>query len=97
MMTCCCACLTGVTRFLADMNEPLLDENSDRFVLFPIKYNQIWEMYKKAEASFWTGAWPLVVVQQMCGCLDALTESERYDFVQPRRWILGGICSIGKA
>jgi ribonucleoside-diphosphate reductase subunit M2 len=34
--------------------EPLLDENSDRFVLFPIKYNQIWEMYKKAEASFWT-------------------------------------------
>lgn len=35
-------------------SEPLLDENSDRFVLFPIKYNEIWEMYKKAEASFWT-------------------------------------------
>lgn len=35
--------------------EPLLDENADRFTMFPIKYNDIWEMYKKAEASFWTG------------------------------------------
>ena len=40
---------------IADMNEPLLAENADRFVLFPIKYQSIWEMYKKAEASFWTG------------------------------------------
>lgn len=36
------------------MNEPLLAENKDRFVLFPIKHKDIWEMYKKAEASFWT-------------------------------------------
>lgn len=34
--------------------EPILKENKDRFVLFPIKHNNIWEMYKKAEASFWT-------------------------------------------
>jgi len=34
--------------------EPLLDPNADRFVLFPIKYDKIWEMYKKHEASFWT-------------------------------------------
>lgn len=34
--------------------EPLLEENKSRFVLFPIKYNDIWEMYKKSEASFWT-------------------------------------------
>ena len=34
--------------------EPILQENKDRFVLFPIKHNEIWEMYKKAEASFWT-------------------------------------------
>src|SRR5438552_3979334 len=34
--------------------EVLLKENKDRFVLFPIKYPDIWEMYKKAEASFWT-------------------------------------------
>lgn len=34
--------------------EPLLRENPRRFVLFPIQYPDIWEMYKKAEASFWT-------------------------------------------
>jgi ribonucleoside-diphosphate reductase subunit M2 len=34
--------------------EPLLTENKQRFVLFPIKYQEVWRMYKKAEASFWT-------------------------------------------
>lgn len=34
--------------------EPILQENKDRFVLFPIAHNDIWEFYKKAEASFWT-------------------------------------------
>jgi ribonucleoside-diphosphate reductase beta chain len=34
--------------------EPLLTENPHRFVLFPIKYDDIWEMYKKHVASFWT-------------------------------------------
>ena len=37
-----------------DFNEPLLTENPQRFVLFPIKYNDMWEMYKKHMASFWT-------------------------------------------
>ncbi|MDX1444569.1 ribonucleoside-diphosphate reductase small subunit [Lishizhenia sp.] len=35
-------------------NEPILEENKDRFVLFPIKHDDIWSFYKKAEASFWT-------------------------------------------
>ena len=34
--------------------EPILKENKSRFVLFPIKHDDIWEFYKKAEASFWT-------------------------------------------
>jgi ribonucleoside-diphosphate reductase beta chain len=34
--------------------EPLLAENPNRFVLFPIQNPQVWEFYKKAEASFWT-------------------------------------------
>lgn len=34
--------------------EPLLMENPQRFVLFPIQHADIWHMYKKAEASFWT-------------------------------------------
>ncbi|KAL8940505.1 MAG: hypothetical protein Q9216_002792 [Gyalolechia sp. 2 TL-2023] len=37
-----------------EADEPLLQENPQRFVLFPIKYHEIWQMYKKAEASFWT-------------------------------------------
>ena len=35
-------------------DEVLLQENKDRFVLFPIKYDKIWSMYKQAENSFWT-------------------------------------------
>ncbi len=34
--------------------EPLLKENPYRYVLFPIQHADIWQMYKKAEASFWT-------------------------------------------
>ena len=34
--------------------EPLLTENPNRFVLFPIKHDDIWAFYKKSEASFWT-------------------------------------------
>ena len=34
--------------------ELLLRENKDRFVILPINYPRIWEMYKKHEASFWT-------------------------------------------
>jgi ribonucleotide reductase beta subunit family protein with ferritin-like domain len=36
------------------IEEPILQENPGRFVLFPIKYHDIWEMYKKQIASFWT-------------------------------------------
>jgi ribonucleoside-diphosphate reductase subunit M2 len=39
---------------LDEKEEPLLKESKRRFVLFPIQYNEIWQMYKKAEASFWT-------------------------------------------
>ena len=34
--------------------EPLLRDNPNRFVIFPIQYDDIWEFYKKAVASFWT-------------------------------------------
>lgn len=37
-----------------EKTEPILKENPNRFVLFPIKYNEIWQAYKRAEASFWT-------------------------------------------
>ena len=35
-------------------NEPILQEDNTRFVLFPVKYPLIWKMYKKAQASYWT-------------------------------------------
>lgn len=36
------------------ITEPLLQDNKDRFVIFPIQHNDIWQFYKNAEASFWT-------------------------------------------
>jgi ribonucleoside-diphosphate reductase beta chain len=37
-----------------EREEPLLIENPNRFVLFPIAHEDVWAMYKKAEGSFWT-------------------------------------------
>jgi len=37
-----------------DAVEPLLIESKNRFVLFPIADKEIWHMYKKHVASFWT-------------------------------------------
>jgi ribonucleoside-diphosphate reductase beta chain len=37
-----------------DLHEPLCIESKNRFVLFPIANQQIWSMYKKHVASFWT-------------------------------------------
>ncbi|MFM2267894.1 MAG: ribonucleoside-diphosphate reductase small chain [Bacteroidota bacterium] len=34
--------------------EPILRESEGRFVLFPIQHKKVWDMYKVAEASFWT-------------------------------------------
>jgi ribonucleoside-diphosphate reductase beta chain len=36
------------------LDEPILKENKNRFVLFPIQHDDIWQMYKQEEASFWT-------------------------------------------
>lgn len=45
--------MSSLQEFNSEM-EPLLEESNKRFVLFPIQYPGIWEMYKKAQASFWT-------------------------------------------
>jgi ribonucleoside-diphosphate reductase beta chain len=36
------------------MEEKILLENPDRFVIFPIQYDDIWEFYKQHQAAFWT-------------------------------------------
>ena len=37
-----------------DSEEMLLRHNPSRFVIFPIQHKEIWDMYKKHMASFWT-------------------------------------------
>ena len=34
-------------------HEPILTENPYRFTTFPIEYDDLWKLYKKAQASFW--------------------------------------------
>lgn len=57
--------------------EPLLTENKKRFVLFPINYKAIWDMYKKAEASFWTTE-EIDLAADIRDWNEKLTNDERY-------------------
>ncbi|NNF21221.1 MAG: ribonucleoside-diphosphate reductase [Saprospiraceae bacterium] len=57
--------------------EPILKENKDRFVLFPIEKNDIWQYYKKAEASFWT-AEEIDLSQDLKDWSDKLNDDERH-------------------
>ena len=59
------------------VEEPLLKENKDRFVLFPIKHDDIWQFYKKAEASFWT-AEEIDLHQDLTDWNGKLNDDERY-------------------
>jgi ribonucleoside-diphosphate reductase beta chain len=60
----------------ANKYEPILAENPDRFVLFPIKYGTIWEWYKKSVASFWT-AEEVDLTQDINDWENKLTDNER--------------------
>ena len=57
--------------------EPILQENKDRFVLFPITHQDIWQMYKQAEASFWT-AEEIDLTPDLQDWANKLTEDERF-------------------
>merc|ERR1719343_1424796 len=54
-----------------EKSDPLLQENPRRWVLFPIQYHSIYEMYKKHEASFWT-AEEIDLAQDAKECLTEL-------------------------
>ena len=58
-------------------NEPILQENKDRFVIFPIKHHDIWDWYKKMEACFWT-AEEIDLHQDLTDWSNKLTNDERY-------------------
>jgi ribonucleoside-diphosphate reductase beta chain len=59
------------------MKEHILTENPNRFVLFPLKYNDIWEMYKTAEHSFWT-AEEIDLAQDLTDWNEKLNNDERH-------------------
>ncbi|KAF8875749.1 ribonucleotide reductase small subunit [Mucidula mucida] len=62
---------------LPESEEPLLKESKRRFVLFPIQYHEIWQMYKKAEASFWT-AEEMDLSKDLHDWNNRLTDNERH-------------------
>ena len=62
---------------VAAANEPLLKENKDRFVIFPIQHNDIWSFYKKHEAAFWT-AEEIDLHADLVDWNDKLNDEERY-------------------
>ncbi|MEL1239650.1 ribonucleotide-diphosphate reductase subunit beta [Flavobacterium flavipallidum] len=57
--------------------EPILQENKNRFVIFPIKHHDIWEWYKKMEASFWT-AEEIDLSQDLHDWNNKLNSDEKY-------------------
>ena len=57
--------------------EPILRPNKDRFVIFPIQHNDIWDWYKKQEASFWT-AEEIDLEQDVIDWDNKLTGDEKY-------------------
>ena len=59
------------------VEEPILKENPNRFVLFPIQHSDIWEMYKKQEASIWT-AEELDLSNDLHDWANKLNDDERY-------------------
>ena len=58
------------------LNEPLLKEDASRFVMFPIQYADVWEMYKKQVDCFWRAE--EVDLSKDLASWAKLTEDEQY-------------------
>lgn len=70
-----CFALVG---YLDRLVEPLLaDAGPRRFAPFPIKYQDVWDMYKRAVASFWT-AEEINLAEDVKHWREVLTEDERH-------------------
>ena len=50
----CTQIIRKITPEQEQAEEPFLQDNPNRYVMFPIKYKPIWDTYKKHMASFWT-------------------------------------------
>jgi len=57
--------------------EPILRENPDRFVIFPIQHQELWEEYKKQQACIWT-AEEIDLSADLDDWRNVLNEDEKY-------------------
>lgn len=62
---------------LYPLPEPILAENPNRFVIFPIEHHDIWQMYKNQEACFWT-AEEIDLSQDLNDWNNKLNDDERH-------------------
>ncbi|MDX1478628.1 MAG: ribonucleotide-diphosphate reductase subunit beta [Saprospiraceae bacterium] len=62
---------------MTQVNEPILRENPNRFVLFPIEHDDIWKFYKHAEACFWTSS-EIDLHQDLDDWNNKLTDDEKH-------------------
>lgn len=62
---------------MSEIREPILEDNPNRFVLFPIKHDDIWKFYKQSEASFWT-AEEIDLNQDISDWENKLNDNERH-------------------
>lgn len=80
----------AVTRkFPEEEEEDILRETNDRFVLFPIKYRDIWLAYKQAQASFWT-AEELDLAKDLYDWNERLNDRERFFILRKSNNVLMG-------
>ena len=56
--------------------EKILEENKNRFVLFPLEHHDIWDFYKKAQQVFWTAE--EIDLQQDLNDWEKLNEGEKH-------------------
>ena len=57
--------------------EPILQPNDNRFVIFPIQHNDLWDWYKKQQASIWT-AEEIDLSEDVTDWNTKLSDDERY-------------------
>ena len=69
--------MSNNTERMENKKELILSEEEKRYVIFPIKYDEIWRMYKKAEANFWT-AEELDLSKDLNDFQIKMNEDERY-------------------
>ena len=67
----------GLAEMLSLPVEPLLAPNPNRFTPFPIEDHEMWDMYKRATASFWV-ADEIALAQDVTDWETKLTSNERF-------------------